>query len=183
LIVTGLSRPAHGEYAEYFERYVDLVPDGDIVETLSQQLGETLALLQDVTPERETHRYASGKWSIREVVGHMIDVERVFAFRAIAIARSDGVDLPSMQQDEWAGRSNAGSRPLDDLAQEWAAVRRSSVHMFATLPHAAAERRGRAGGNPFTVRSLAWITAGHELWHRERLARDYLADDDASTRP
>ena len=174
LSVTELGRPVRGEYAEYFERYIDLVPDGDIVETLSRQLGETLALLQDVPPGRETHRYASGKWSIREVVGHMIDVERVFAFRAVAIARSDDVDLPSMEQDEWASHSNAGERSLDDLAQEWAAVRRSSVHLFDTLAPGAARRRGRAGGNPFTVRSLAWIMAGHELWHRERLARDYL---------
>ena len=177
-----LRRPAPGEHADYFGRYVDLVPEGDIVDTLARQLGETLGLLQDVAPERETHRYAPGKWSIREVVGHMIDVERVFAFRAIAIARSDGVDLPSMEQDEWASRSNAGARQLDDLAQEWASVRRSSVHMFGTLAPGAAERRGRAGGNPFTVRSLAWITAGHELWHRERLARDYLGVERSATR-
>jgi hypothetical protein len=170
-----LTRPAPDEFAPYFGRYIELVPDGDIVETLTRQLGETLALLQEVTPELETFRYAPGKWSIREVVGHLIDVERVFAFRAIAIARSDGVDLPSMEQDEWASRSNAGSRPLDDLAQEWAAVRRSGLHMFDTLPEGAAMRRGRAGGNPITVRSLAWITAGHELWHRQGLARDYFS--------
>jgi len=170
-----LTRPTSDEFAPYFGRYIDLVPDGDIVDTLTHQLGETLALLQEVTPELETYRYAPGKWSIREVVGHLIDVERVFAFRAIAIARSDGVELPSMEQDEWAGRSNAGSRSLDDLAQEWAAVRRSGLHMFDALPADAAERRGRGGGNQFTVRSLAWITAGHELWHREGLARDYLS--------
>ena len=170
-----LTRPGQGEHAEYFRRYVDLVPDGDIVETLTHQLGETLALLQDVPPERETHRYAPGKWSIREVVGHLIDVERVFAFRAIAIARSDGVDLPSMEQDEWASRSNANARPLDDLAQEWASVRRANVHMFATLGPGIATRRGKASGNPVTVRSLPWIIAGHELWHRELLARNYLS--------
>jgi hypothetical protein len=170
-----LTRPAPDEFAPYFGRYIDLVPDGDIVETLTHQLGETLALLQEVTPDLERYRYAPGKWSIREVVGHLIDVERVFAFRAIAIARTDGVDLPSMEQDEWASRSNAGSRPLDDLAQEWAAVRRSGLHMFDTLPEGAATRRGKGGGNPFSVRSLAWITAGHELWHRERLTRDYLS--------
>ena len=169
-----LTRPAPDEFAPYFGRYIDLVPDGDIVETLTHQLGETLGLLQSVTPELETYRYAPGKWSLREVVGHLIDVERVFAFRAIAIARSDGVELPSMEQDEWASCSNAGSRPLDDLAQEWAAVRRSGLYMFETLPAGAAERRGKGGGNPFTVRSLAWITAGHELWHRKGLARDYL---------
>ena len=171
-----LSRPRSDEHAPYFTRYVELVPDGDIVETLTHQLGDTLALLQDVSPERETYRYAPDKWSIREVVGHLIDVERVFAFRAIAIARSDGVDLPSMEQDEWARRSNAHERQLDDLAFEWASVRRANVHMFATLGPGTGERRGKAGGNPLTVRSLAWIIAGHELWHRELLARDYLTD-------
>jgi len=170
-----LTRPAPSEHADYFRRYVDLVPDGDIVDTLTHQLGETLALLQDVPPERETYRYAPGKWTIREVIGHLIDVERVFAFRAIAIARSDGVDLPSMEQDEWARRSNANERPLDDLAQEWASLRRANVHMFATLGPGTGTRSGKAGGNPLTVRALAWITAGHELWHRELLARSYLS--------
>lgn len=169
-----LPRPEPGEHAAYFRRYIDLVPDGDIVETLTVQLGETLTLLQDVSPERETFRYAPGKWSMRDVVGHAIDVERVFAFRALAAARSDGVDLPSMEQDEWARYSNAGERTLDDLCSEWATVRRASVHMFATLGPGAGARRGRAGGNEFTVRSLPWIIAGHELWHRELLARDYL---------
>ena len=171
-----LSRPLPDEHAPYFSRYIDLVPDGDIVETLTLQLGETLALLQDVPPERERHRYAPDKWSIREVVGHLIDVERVFAYRAIAIARSDGVDIPSMEQEEWARRSNAHERPLDDLAFEWAALRRANVHMFATLGPGTGMRRGKAGGNPVTVRSLPWMIAGHELWHRELLARDYLTD-------
>ena len=102
-------------------------------------------------------------------------MERVFAFRAIAIARSDGVDLPSMEQGEWARRSNAHDRSLDDLAQEWASVRRANVHMFATLGPGTGTRRGKASGNPVTVRALAWITAGHELWHRELLVRNYLS--------
>jgi hypothetical protein len=169
-----LRRPAPGEHAPYFSRYIDLVPDGDIVDTLMSQLGETLRLLQDVPPARETHRYAPDKWSIREVVGHLIDVERVFAFRALAIARVDGVDLPSMEQDEWAARSNANQRELDDLASEWASLRRATVHMFATLPDDAGGRTGKAGGNAVTVRSLPWMIAGHELWHRELLGQNYL---------
>jgi hypothetical protein len=169
-----LTRPGPGEHADYFDRYVQLVPDGDIVDTLMRQLGETLGLLQEVTPELETDRYAPDKWSIREVVGHCVDTERVFAFRALAMARADGVELPSMEQDEWARRSNASSRSLDDLAQEWASVRRATVHMFATLGPGTGLRRGKAGGNSVTVRSLPWIIAGHELWHRELLARNYL---------
>lgn len=173
-----LSRPGSDEHAPYFKRYIDLVPEGDIVDTLMIQLGETLRLLQDVGPQKEMYRYAEGKWSIRQVVGHLMDTERVFAFRALSIARSDGVDLPSMEQDEWATRSNAHDRGLDDLGAEWGAVRRATVHMFATLGPGDAMRRGRAGGNGVTVRALAWMIAGHELWHRERLAKDYLATGD-----
>jgi hypothetical protein len=172
--MSGLERPAPTEHAEYYGRYIDLVPDGDIVEALRDQLGETLALLQGVPEERETHRYAEGKWSIREVVGHLIDTERLFAFRALAMARSDGVDLPGMDQDEWARWSNAGERPLGDLAQEWAALRRANVHMFASMDSTTGERTGRASGYAFTVRSFPWIIAGHELWHRRLLERDYL---------
>jgi hypothetical protein len=172
--VIALGRPAAGEHAEYYARYVDLVPDGDILETLRNQLGQTLALLQEVPRERENYSYAPGKWSLREVVGHMLDTERVMAYRALAMARSDGVDLQGMDQEEWARHSNAAARSLDDLVSEWAGVRRANGHMFATLPVGAGERRGRASGNEFTVRSFPWIIAGHELWHRERLAKDYV---------
>ena len=173
--MSGFERPEPDEHPEYHRRYVDLVPDGDVLDTLIHQLGETLALLQEVPEDRETHRYETGKWSIREVVGHLLDTERVFAFRALAMARSDGVELPGMDQEEWAESSNAHERRLDDLAAEWAALRRANVHMFATLGPDAGMRRGAASGSEFTVRSFPWIIAGHELWHRERLRQDYLA--------
>lgn len=175
---TALPRPDASEHAEYYGRYVAMVPEGDILETLRDQLGATLALLQHVPPERETYRYAEGKWSLREVVGHMVDTERMFAFRALAMARSDGVDLPGMDQDEWAARSNADARTLDDLAAEWAALRRSNIHMFAVMDAATGARTGVASGNPFTVRSFPWIIAGHELWHRRLIERDYVGASD-----
>jgi len=168
-----LPRPEPSEYDEYYARYVRIVPEGDIVQTLAGQLGETLALLQSVPPDGETFRYASGKWTIREVVGHLIDVERLMTFRAMSMARAEGVDLPGMDPDEWARRSNAGKRPLDDLAAELGALRRATVHMFATLGPDAGARTGRASGFEFTVRAFPWILAGHELWHREGLIRDY----------
>jgi hypothetical protein len=172
--MSALVRPSPSEHAEFYGRYIGLVPDGDIVDILQEQFGETLALLQGVTPARETHRYAPEKWSIREVVGHLLDTERVMAYRALAMARCDGVDLPKMDPDQWTARSNANQRTLDDLAAEWAGVRRATMHMFATLPEDAGLRRGKASGREFTVRSFPWIIAGHELWHRERLAKDYL---------
>ena len=172
-----LPRPDGSEYADFYSRYVALVPDGDILQTLQHQLGDTLAALQGVGEDRETYRYAEGKWSLREVVGHLLDTERLFSFRALAMARSDGVDLPGMDQDEWAATSNAGDRTLDHLALEWAALRRANIHMFASLDSGAGARTGVASGYSFTVRSFPWIIAGHELWHRQAIARDYLQGD------
>lgn len=168
-----LPRPAPGEYHDYYARYIELVPDGDIVETLAGQLGETLGLLQAVTADRETLSYAPGKWTVREVVGHLIDVERMFAFRAMNMARADTVELPGMDPDQWAERSNAGQRTLDDLASEWGALRRANLHLFATLGPDAGVRTGVASGREFTVRTFPWLIAGHELWHRELLKKDY----------
>jgi hypothetical protein len=173
--VTALARPSSGEFAEYYQQYVARVPDGDIVETLRDQLGETLALLGAVPEERETYRYAEGKWSLREVIGHLVDTERMFAYRALAMAREEGVDLPGMDQDQWVATSGAHTRTLHDLCAEWEAVRRSNVHLFATMTEEQAARTGVASGNSFTVRSFPWIIAGHELWHRHLIQRDYRA--------
>lgn len=173
--MSAFRRPDPSEHAGYYARYIEQVPDGDILQTLRDQLPGTLTLLEDLPEEHETYRYADGKWSLREVVGHLVDTERMFAFRALAMARSDDVDLPGMDQDEWAERSNAGDRPLDDLTKEWVAVRRATVHLFASFADEVADRTGRASGYEFTVRSFPWIVAGHELWHRKLIAERYLA--------
>lgn len=172
--MSALPRPEATEHAAYYGRYIALVPDGDILLTLRSQLEDTLAVLGRVTPDRETFRYAEGKWSVREVVGHVVDTERLFAFRALAMARSDDAELPGMEQDEWASHSNAHERTLQDLTDEWVAVRRANVHMFESFTPEMGARRGVASGFGFTVRCFAWLMAGHELWHRVGLERDYL---------
>ena len=171
--MSSLHRPDPTEHAEYYGRYIDLVPDGDIVETLMAQLADTLAVLEKFEGDQEHFRYALDKWTVRDVVGHLVDSERVFAFRALAIARSE-VELPGMDQEVWARSAAAGQRPLADLTKEWIAVRRSNVHLFATLGGWVGERIGTASGFEFTVRCFPWIIAGHELWHRRGLERDYL---------
>ena len=174
--MTHLRRPDPSEHAEYYAQYIAGVPDGDIVTTLRDQLSETVELLRSVPEARETYRYAEDKWTLREVVGHLIDTERMFAYRALAMAREDDVDMPGMDQDAWSANSNAGERALSDLIDEWIAVRHATVHLFATLPHGAGDRTGRASGFDFTVRSFPWIIAGHEVWHRRLIRRDYVED-------
>ena len=167
-------RPGPDEHHAYYSLYIDQVRDGDILDTLEHQIGETAALLKAVPPSLETHRYAPGKWSIREVVGHMIDTERVFGFRGIHFARSDPAPLPSFEQEDWARVSSAHERPLADLVDELLAVRRGHVLFFRGLDAAAPLRRGVASGREFTVRSVPWIMAGHELHHTRILRERYL---------
>jgi hypothetical protein len=175
--VTAFPRPRAGEHAEYYGRYVAEVPDGNILDTLRDQLGDTVEMLQAVPEDRETYRYAEGKWSLREVVGHLIDTERLFAYRALAMSREDGVDLPGMDQDAWVASSRANHRTLGEMCDEWVALRRANIHMFAAMDAEQGARSGVASGFTFTVRSFPWIMAGHELWHRRLIRRDYLEED------
>jgi hypothetical protein len=175
-----MRRPDRSEYAEYYDRYVSLVPDGDVVEQLALQLPETLRLLDEVGPERETWSYEPGKWSFREVVGHLADTERVFADRALWIARAPDTPLPSMEQDDWAALSPARDRPLRDLLDEWTAARAAAVALLRGLDDAALARVGTASGRRFTVRSFPWIIAGHELHHRRLLRERYGLGADAA---
>ena len=179
--VTSVDR---SEYAPFYETYVSRVPKGDILEILSEEVRETLGLIRSILPALEEHRYEPGKWSVREVVGHMIDAERVFAFRAMAFARGDKGPLPGMDQDEYAAGSNAASRPLADLASEFAALRASTTAFFRGLPVEAWSRAGVASGHSntrrwscsFTVRALSFIIAGHEIHHRSGLEKSYLRE-------
>jgi len=169
-----VKRPSRVEYDAYYGTYIDQVPEGDVLGILSAQLGFTLSLLASVPPELEGHRYAEDKWSVREVVGHVIDAERVFAHRAFSFARADAAPLPGMDQNEYAAASNAAGRPLVELAVELAATRNSTLALFRGLPDDAWSRSGVASGLSFTVRCFPFIIAGHEIHHRRGLAENYL---------
>lgn len=179
--MNGFGRPEPNEHADRYRKYVDFVPDGDIFQILIRQLGETLSLFQEVPSSRETYRYKPDKWSVRGVAGHLIDLERVLAHQALSIARSETVVLPGIDRNEWVDSSNADQRSLDDLAAEWAVLRRSTVHMLSTLPAECGGRSGVASGVEFTVRCFPWIIAGHELWHRELLRSDYSVGSGGSS--
>jgi uncharacterized damage-inducible protein DinB len=168
------SKPDEGEYASFYETYVSLVPAGDVVEALSRQLEEVTSLFGGISEERAGHAYAEGKWTIRQVVGHVVDGERIFAYRALAIARGERQPLPGMDQDEYMASSDFDSRALADIAAEFAHERAANVHMFRGLSEEAWLRRGTASEREVSVRALAHIIVGHVAHHVNVLRARYL---------
>ena len=169
-----LDRPHTDEYVPYYSTYVDKVPDGPLLDTLAREIETTLELLARVEPERETYRYEPGKWSLREVVGHIIDVERLFSFRALWFARANAEPQPGMEQDEWMAASNFHHRPLAELAEELRTARAASLPLYAGFAPEAHLVRGVASGFEFSVRAMPWIAAGHEIHHRRVIEQTYL---------
>jgi hypothetical protein len=169
-----MSRPDRADAGAYFFTYIDKVADGDIVTILDDQLGSTLTLLETVSEEQSLYRYEPGKWSIREVVGHLSDTERLFAFRAFWFARALEAPLPSFDQDMSMASAGSDAHPLTRHLEEFATVRAATLSLFRHLPPEAWARRGTAGGNPFTVNALAYICAGHVEHHVRLLKERYL---------
>jgi hypothetical protein len=163
------------EAAEYYFTYIDKVPrDQDVRRVLEDQLGETVQLLSGISEDKSHYRYAPEKWSIREVVGHLSDSERLFVFRAMWFARGFDSPLPSFDQNVAIVGARSEDYSLKDLVEEFRAVRGSTLHFFRNLPDEAWTRRGIASGNPFTVRALAHIAAGHVAHHVGILRERYL---------
>lgn len=168
------ARPDSSEYPSYCEAYVSRVPDGEIVEILRTQLDDTLALVRNIPEGRGDFRYAEDKWSIKEVIGHVIDSERVFAYRALRFGRGDTTPLSGFEQDDFVRGGSFEKRTLKDLLEEYEHVRRSTISLFANLDSGAFGRRGNANNNEVSVRGLAYIVAGHELHHVDILRNRYL---------
>lgn len=168
------TRPSADEFAPYYGTYINKVADGDIVATLKSQIGPTLAFLRSIPEDRAGHRYAEGKWSIREVVGHMSDAERIFAYRALRIARADTTPLPGFDENEFVKRSRLDDRQYASLVDEYEAVRAATIALYDGLFPEEWTRHGTASGKAVSTRALAWITAGHELHHVEVLKTRYL---------
>lgn len=169
-----LERPAATEHAAYYSRYLSQVPDGDVLEILRAGAIELDTLLGGLDERQALHRYAPGKWSIKEVVGHMLDAERVFAYRALRIARADATPLPGFEQDEYVRVAGFDHRPLASLLAEYRHLRAANLELFASLDARALVRQGTASGYAVTARALIWIIAGHERHHLSGLRRDYL---------
>lgn len=170
------TRPEPTEHVPYYGKYIALVPENDAIRALESQIADALALLRSIPESKGDHRYGPDKWTIKEVVGHLIDAERVFAYRAMRFARNDQTELPGFDENHYVPAGVFGRRTLADLAGEWDLVRRANLAMFGGLEPQAWRRQGSANGSPVSVRALAFIIAGHGRHHVGILRERYLTN-------
>lgn len=168
-----IARPQPGEYAPYTIDYISLVPDEDVVKQLETSLAGLEALFRSVPADRLTTPHKAGEWTPLDILAHIIDTERVFAYRALRIARGDTTDLPGFEQDDYAITAKANERTLDDLLDELHTVRAASISLIRSLPEEAYTRQGTANRNPLSVRAAIYIIAGHQLFHERSLRENY----------
>jgi len=170
-----IAPPEPSEYAAYYGRYIALVQGHDILTTLDEQRRQTVLLLSCRTDEEGDFRYAPGKWTAKEVLGHLCDTERVFAYRALRIARADQTPMEGFEQDDYVCNGPFANAPISDLIEDYIAVRRATISLLRSLDETAWSRHGIANKNEVTVRALAYIIAGHELHHRRMLEEKYFS--------
>jgi hypothetical protein len=169
-----MQRPDPSEHHAYYSTYIDKVPDADVLAILQTGIDETAALFADRPDAIADHRYAPGKWTVREVLIHLIDSERTFGFRAFWFARGAADPLPSFDQESFVRESRVGARTLDHLFAEWRTVRAANITLFESIDDEVSRRTGIASGYRFSVRAFPWIIAGHEIHHRQLFAEQYL---------
>lgn len=170
-------RPAPTDYPSFYHRYVQEAEGADMLHALRVAADRMHRVLARVRPDEEGHRYAPGKWSIKEVVQHVIDSERIFAYRALRFSRGDTTGLPGFEENDYAPESQADRRTLKDLAHEYDVVREASLLLFQSLPSGCIDRSGIANGLSITVRALGWVIAGHSNHHATILEQRYLNTD------
>jgi hypothetical protein len=169
-----IARPEPGEYAPYYDRYISLISGTDILGTLDAQRRETMLLLSGRDESEGDFRYAPEKWSAKEVLGHVCDTERIFAYRALRIARADQTPMAGFEQDDYVRNGPFARAPLAEMIEDYIAVRRATLTLLRNLEEAAWVRRGVANKNEVSVRALAYIIAGHEVHHRRILEEKYF---------
>lgn len=176
-----LQRPDIIEYNPYFKQYIDLVPNGNLVSILKQQQKETNEIVRNVTDEQSEFRYAENKWSLKDVLGHMADTERVMSYRLLVVARGDTTPLPSFDENLYTQNANFNQLFLENLIVDWNIVRQNTISLLTYLPKRALMNRGTIFNHPTTARAIAYIIAGHELHHRRIITERYLSNSNSSS--
>ncbi|WRP05590.1 DinB family protein [Rossellomorea aquimaris] len=172
-----LCKPETNEYPPYYKEYVNNVPDGELLHILDDQQKETMNLLKDLSEETAQYQYAPGKWTIKEVIGHITDTERIMCYRLLSIARGEQEKLPGYNDDEYVRRGQFNRFSLSDLLNQQALVRQHTILLLSSMDEEALRQRGNANGSEVTARALGYIIAGHEVHHRRLIKNKYLSSD------
>lgn len=168
-----MTRPTSDDYAPYYARYIELVPEDDVLGALESQSAETQRLLASIDDSRAAFRYEPGKWSVKEVIGHVTDAERVFGSRMHSVSRGDQQSLPGFDENSYTANGRFDAWKLGDLAEHYALTRRANIVLLRNLADETWDQRG-ANGVPVTVRAIAFMTVGHERHHLGILRGKYL---------
>lgn len=169
-----IARPESGEYAPYYDRYISLVKGDNILETLDELRRQFVLMMSGRSEEEGNFRYAPGKWTVKELIGHLNDTERIFAYRALRIARGDQTPIEGFEQDDYVRSADFNARSLEEMVEDYIAVRRATLSLLRNLPAEAWTRKGIANNNEVTVRAIAYTLAGHDLHHRRILEERYF---------
>lgn len=168
------AKPGPAEHAPFYQRYIDAIPADNLMQALLDSLSAFKELVKRLPPGSGDYSYAPGKWTIKDVLQHMIDTERVMAYRGLRFARNDATPLPGFEEDDYARHASTTSRTIDDLTVEMEIVRGSSILLYQTLSEEALLRQGAANGQPCSARATGWIIAGHMMHHIEVINERYL---------
>lgn len=167
-------RPVPGEYSTYYENYINLIDGDEILKILNEENKRTQDILNSFSEHKGNYRYADGKWTVKEVVGHLLDTERIFAYRALCIARGEKKSLPGFEQNDYVTEGNFNSRELFDLNYEYRLLRESNLLLFRSFTPEMLKRRGFANESSVTVNAILFIIAGHEKHHMNVLKKKYM---------
>ena len=167
-------KPSKNAYGEYFGRYINLVENDNLIEALEYSLAQIDSFWGTISEEKSNFRYADGKWSIKELLQHIMDTERVFNYRALSVARGEKCSLMGYDHDEYALASNADSRSWNDILEEYKIVRKSTILLFKSFDNEQLDLIGKANGLPLSARAAGFITVGHEMHHLSVVKERYL---------
>ncbi len=169
-----IKRPKDSEFAAHYKKYVDLVPRGSVLKAMQTQHKALVELIRGLSEEKLAFQYAPGKWTIKEILVHIIDAERIFAYRALRFARHDKTELPGFEENDYAPESQANLRTVESILKEYSVTRKATIEMFKNFTPAMLDRIGIASSNPMSVKALAFSIAGHELHHVNVIKERYL---------
>ncbi len=169
-----IQRPAKNEYPDYYVPYLDLVPEGDLLQLLKENLQKTVSLFEGISEEVGLYRYASGKWSIKEVLGHITDTERIMSYRLLRVGRGDQTPLAGFNENDYVEGAQINRLPMENILQDFTATRNATINLIQNIPAEAWANKGNANGMEITTRAIAYIIAGHQIHHCKIVEERYL---------